>query len=246
MTDIERYLRALGISLSVHGALAGAAFWLWNRPPQKTAPLSVLWEVDLSSPVRTAPAVPERIPPEPDLRPEPPLAATLSEPSIAPPGAATGAASGPADPGQSSAGAAPAFDMARLFPPVGGGTIAFPMAGNPGTPPHLPSTNASSGGGGTPESLGPLGAQLAAIVRIPPTYPLEARRRKIEGWVRMELTVLEDGSVTDVRVKSAEPAGIFEQAAMAAITRWKFRPAMENGKPVRKRAAQTLRFELNR
>lgn len=178
----------------------------------------------------------EEPPPETLTRELPPP--PVPDASLPPP--VTGGNAAPPSPGQSTA---PALDLPRLALPVGGGGIATPV-GN--APLSLAMPEAGPGSRETPTALDPLGAQLAAIVRIPPTYPLEARRKKIEGWVRMELTVLEDGSVTDVRVKSAEPAGIFEQAAMAAITRWKFRPAMENGKPVRKRAAQTLRFELNR
>lgn len=146
-------------------------------------------------------------------------------------------------PASASQPSAPAFDAPKLDFSIGGGTIAAPVAGSAGVGLALPMPETSPGGPAAPDAFG---GQLAAIVRIPPTYPMEARRKKIEGWARVEFTVLEDGSVGDIKVKSAQPAGVFDQAAADAIARWKFRPAVENGKPVRKRAAQTLKFELNK
>lgn len=134
-----------------------------------------------------------------------------------------------------------AFEAPKLDFSIGGGTIAAPLGSS------QPSLSLPQAGpAGMPGAPDALGGQLAAIVRIPPTYPMEARRKKIEGWARVEFTVLEDGSVAEVKVRNAEPPGVFDQAAADAIARWKFRPAQENGKPVRQRAAQTLKFELNR
>jgi protein TonB len=91
-----------------------------------------------------------------------------------------------------------------------------------------------------------------AKLEVPPAVPEEfqpietladSRREKIEGWVRVEFTVLEDGRVADPRIKAAQPPGVFEQAALAAVARSKFRPATANGKPVRRRVAPTLSFK---
>jgi protein TonB len=244
MTDSERYLRGWGISLLVHGVLAGVALWLWSRPPQKPKPEPSRWEVSLLDAPRTAPEAPaieDRLPPPPDVASEPPDAA-LTQPS-------TPAA--PPTPGAASA-AAPAFDLPKLALPTNSGTIgaiAVPVTGTSGGSMGLPMAGAGAGSGGQPlpaPGFGAGGAGLSPIARIPPTYPMEARRQKIEGWARVEFTVREDGSVGDIEVKGAQPAGVFDQAAMAAIAQWKFRPALENGKPARKRAAQTLKFELNR
>jgi len=146
-------------------------------------------------------------------------------------------------PSQPSASAAPAFDMPKLALPVGGGSIAAPVTGlSDWSSLDLPAPD-------TAPREGLPGGQttaLGAIVRIPPTYPMEARRQKIEGWVRMEFTVQEDGTVADVKVKESKPSSIFDQAAVNAISQWKFRPAMQDGKPVRKRAAQTLKFALDK
>ncbi|WP_146907324.1 energy transducer TonB [Arenimonas daejeonensis] len=56
----------------------------------------------------------------------------------------------------------------------------------------------------------------------PPRYPLVALRRKIEGSVTVEFTIQPDGSVTSPRVVSADPPGLFEEAALVAAARWRF------------------------
>ncbi len=79
---------------------------------------------------------------------------------------------------------------------------------------------------------------------MPPRYPFSARRRRIEGYVVVEFTVTETGEVEDVRVVEASPRGVFERAAISAIKRWRFKPKMREGKPIRVRARQKIEFKL--
>ncbi|MHB8911541.1 MAG: energy transducer TonB [Lysobacter sp.] len=55
-----------------------------------------------------------------------------------------------------------------------------------------------------------------------PRYPLNALKRKIEGSVRVAFSVEPDGSIAGLRVVSATPVGLFDDAALAAVTRWRF------------------------
>jgi protein TonB len=82
------------------------------------------------------------------------------------------------------------------------------------------------------------------VVRIEPQYPREALVKGIEGWVRVEFVILEDGGVQSVEVLAAEPPGMFERNAVRAVMRWKFKPRIENGVAVRRRGAQTIEFQL--
>jgi len=72
-----------------------------------------------------------------------------------------------------------------------------------------------------------------------PRYPLAARNRRIEGRVQVAFTIQPDGSVTDVRTVSAQPEGLFEQAALAAAARWQFEPTSR-----RVSTTRTLTFQL--
>lgn len=86
---------------------------------------------------------------------------------------------------------------------------------------------------------------LAPLIRIPPVYPRRAAAKGIEGWVKLGFTVLETGDVSDVTVLSAKPTRIFNRAAIKAISSWKFRPKITNGKPVKQHATQTITFKLS-
>lgn len=55
-----------------------------------------------------------------------------------------------------------------------------------------------------------------------PRYPLAAMNRKIEGEVEVAFTIQPDGRVANARVVSADPAGVFDRAALAAAARWRF------------------------
>ncbi len=83
-----------------------------------------------------------------------------------------------------------------------------------------------------------------AVHRVPPSYPPKARAKGVTGEVVLSLLVETDGRVSEVRVESAQPAGLFERAAQEAVRRWRFQPARYQGKPVRVWARQRIRFQL--
>lgn len=83
------------------------------------------------------------------------------------------------------------------------------------------------------------------LVRINPDYPQRALSRGIEGWVQVQFTITETGSVSDAIVVASEPQGVFDDAAIKAILRWRYNPKMEEGTPVSRVGMQTiLRFNL--
>ena len=84
------------------------------------------------------------------------------------------------------------------------------------------------------------------VSRTPPRYPYQAKRRGIEGWVQVSFTVTEDGTVADAVVEDADPPGVFEKAALAAVYQWKFKPRIVDGRATRGRAEQRVEFELKR
>lgn len=83
------------------------------------------------------------------------------------------------------------------------------------------------------------------LVRIEPRYPSVARARGIEGWVTVLFNVDTTGGVEDSRVKSAQPRGVFDTAALRAVEKWKYRPKIVDGRPVPRRDIEvTLKFEI--
>ncbi|MEG3766000.1 energy transducer TonB [Alteromonas sp. 14N.309.X.WAT.G.H12] len=67
------------------------------------------------------------------------------------------------------------------------------------------------------------------IVKVAPVYPRRALQRGIEGFVIVEFTVTKLGTVRDPVVVEATPEGIFEQAAMDAALKFKYKPRVVNG-----------------
>ena len=55
-----------------------------------------------------------------------------------------------------------------------------------------------------------------------PRYPVMALRRKLEGQVTVRFTIQPDGSVASPSVVSADPPGVFDEAALVAASRWRF------------------------
>lgn len=87
-------------------------------------------------------------------------------------------------------------------------------------------------------------SRLSLVRKVEPQYPADAQARGQSGWVDLEFTVSPKGTVGDVRVIAATPAGVFDQAASDAIARWRFRPVERNGVPVAQRAKLRIRFDL--
>jgi protein TonB len=82
-----------------------------------------------------------------------------------------------------------------------------------------------------------------AVSQTPPTYPPELRKAKIEGSVTLVFVLDETGRVEDPRVEnSSRPE--FEKPALDAIRRWRFRPGMKDGQPVRTYIRVPLRFRV--
>jgi protein TonB len=83
------------------------------------------------------------------------------------------------------------------------------------------------------------------LVQAKPSYPMRAKSRNIEGWVKIEFTVTASGAVTNAHVVGASPPGIFDDAALAAIQRFRFKAKMVSGKAVSNVATKKFNFNLH-
>lgn len=91
---------------------------------------------------------------------------------------------------------------------------------------------------------GDLDRQPRVRVQIPPVYPLHAKRRGIQGRVRVGFLVTDRGEVADIRILKAEPPGIFEASVRRCVSSWRFEPGRVAGKPVNTQVETTIRYEL--
>lgn len=76
-------------------------------------------------------------------------------------------------------------------------------------------------------------------------YPLKARQAGVEGVVDVEFVVEKDGSLSEVKATKGIGAGCDEEAVRVLQNSPRFKPATQNGKPVRVRMVVPITFKLN-
>lgn len=135
---------------------------------------------------------------------------------------------------------APAVSVAPpALPPAPGTATAAPTLDAPSTAPVTPPIDAPP----------PPGLREVALASLKFRRYVEPRPRwrNLEpdpaGWVDLSFVVDAQGKTRDVTVTDASPAGRYDEAASAAVRRWRFEPVTEGGQPVERRSAVRLRFE---
>lgn len=89
-----------------------------------------------------------------------------------------------------------------------------------------------------------LAQQLQRTRYVAPEYPDRALTDRISGTVTVQYTVDKQGRTRDVKVVESVPKGVFDDAAIGAIQRWRYRPAQYNGQAVEVPVRTRIRFEL--
>lgn len=83
------------------------------------------------------------------------------------------------------------------------------------------------------------------ISRVLPVYPPIARQIGAQGPVVLQAVISREGMVENLRiVSSAHP--LLNQAALEAVSQWRFRPYLLNGVPVEVEAQITVNFTMSR
>jgi periplasmic protein TonB len=81
-----------------------------------------------------------------------------------------------------------------------------------------------------PIRLGGNVAQANLISRPTPVYPAEAKENRIQGTVKLEITIDKEGHVGPMSVISGPPELI--HSATDAVSQWVYKPTLLNGEPV--------------
>ena len=81
------------------------------------------------------------------------------------------------------------------------------------------------------------------LKRVEPAYPEEAKANGIQGTVVLDVVLSTEGSVIETEIKESEP--ILDEAAVAAVSQWKYTPTLLNGQPVEVVLTVTVKFVLN-
>ncbi len=89
-----------------------------------------------------------------------------------------------------------------------------------------------------------LASQLKQTRSASPEYPQSALNHGISGSVLLTYTVDTGGVTRDVHVIEATPPGVFDNAAVTAVRRWRYAPMLVNGTAVEVPVRTKVRFEL--
>jgi TonB family protein len=75
-------------------------------------------------------------------------------------------------------------------------------------------------------------------------YPADALRLEIDGWVYVEFIVGVDGVPRDARILDASPRNRFEEAALSAVSLYRYVPFERDGRVYERLARLRIRFDL--
>ena len=121
----------------------------------------------------------------------------------------------------------PRDPVGPVGPPIGGG--GGTIVSDP--PPHVPVRRDAE-----------LDPRYAALLR--PPYPASEQRAQRGGVVRIRVTIGTDGRVRAVERVSATSDAFWAAAERQALSRWRFRPATLDGRPVESSKVLTLHFRI--
>lgn len=79
---------------------------------------------------------------------------------------------------------------------------------------------------------------------VAPQYPAELKRQGVTGLVMVTFTVTTQGNVEEPVVERS-PHPDFAREAVAAVRKWKFRPARQNGTPVANKVTVPIQFRMD-
>jgi protein TonB len=78
-----------------------------------------------------------------------------------------------------------------------------------------------------------------------PLYPQLSRRLKEQGTVYLQVLVLKNGTVAELKIKQSSGFSRLDQSALNAVRHWTYRPALKLGQPVDFWFVQPVVFNLN-
>jgi TonB family protein len=78
---------------------------------------------------------------------------------------------------------------------------------------------------------------------VEPEFPRRARDEGVQGWVDVRFLVTAEGKTAEIEVLDSQPGGTFDEAAVAAVERWRFKQRRVDGEAVPSRTGIRLRFD---
>ena len=127
---------------------------------------------------------------------------------------------------------------------------AEPPTGRAGSaqsaPLSIPTVGSAAGSGPItgPFDMGQVDHVPRITARPSPAYPRSARRRGVQGWVKVRFMVDRHGMPGQARVLESLPPGVFDDSVLKILPRWRFEPGIKSGQAVDTWVVTTVRFQL--
>lgn len=228
----------VALSLGLHGlALLGA--WAWQPSIQHTPPqpepltlvsLPPMAPAPVTAKPEVSPPPPQPTPPKPQPKPAPrPIAKPVAKPAPAPP---------------PRPAAAPALQETTTAAPVN----ESKSASDHSPAPERDAVDARQTEKASANASATVSVDLNAAYRLNPApdYPPIALRRGWEGTVRLRVTLDVQGHPSRVDLAASSGHPMLDESALAAVRRWRFRPATRLGEAVVATVEVPIVFKLKR
>lgn len=135
------------------------------------------------------------------------------------------------------AGDETASGMGTIEDPVGGAEAPIRRPAPPSAPVAAPAAP-------TPAPVQIADREPQPVRSPAPRYPREAQRRRESGTVILRVHVAADGEPEGIDLVTGSGSRSLDRAAVEAVRRWRFDPAMRDGRPVEGVVQVPINFQM--
>ncbi len=235
---VERSLIFAGVAALHLGLLMWAASSLSQTPPKITPPSVVGVLITLDTPPAPAPAPPAPPPPAPPPPEPPPPPPPKPRPEPPKPVPKPAKPKPPPLPPSEKAITVPQETAEPAPAPVVAAAPAAPAAASPAQSVPGPSSNEVP--------ITPPRSDARHLNNPKPEYPRTSMRLREEGQVLLDVYILADGTVGEVKLRQSSGFSRLDESAMKTVKKWKFVPAHRGNEPIASWYVQPITFESPR
>jgi len=100
------------------------------------------------------------------------------------------------------------------------------------------------GGGEDPFDAAAMDSPPMPVNKIPPVYPRALLNKNIGGRVLVAATIDANGTVTATSIRQSSGHSALDQAAIDAVSKWKFKPGVRSGRRTTATCVVPFNFEV--
>jgi protein TonB len=130
------------------------------------------------------------------------------------------------------------IDVGDLAEGTGGGFVV--------NVPRFATRGGRGGGGGDGLGSDEADSPPTPISKLPPTYPTALLSKGVGGRVMISCVVDASGQVVSSAIKQSSGHSELDKAALAAVARWKFKPAVKEGRSIKSTCSVPFNFEVKK